>query len=113
MAKRRGEHARAAAIWEALLEDVKCRAMACEELAIYHERRTKDFNKSLEYAREGLKELRRKNGAPKYGMGTIGQQQQIERLTKRVVRLEVRIDAVEKRDQAPLLRQSRTTAAAE
>jgi uncharacterized protein len=113
MAKRRGEHAMAAAIWEALLEDVESRAMACEELAIYHERRTKDFSKSLEYAREGLKELRRKNGASKYGMGTIAQQQQIERLRKRVVRLEVRIDAVVKRDQAPLLRPYRTTAAAE
>src|SRR6266436_20900 len=56
MAKRRGEYARAAEIWEQLLSDSECVALACEELALHHQRRNKDFNKALEYARLGLKE---------------------------------------------------------
>src|SRR5229473_1703666 len=38
MAKRRGEHAAAALMWEELLEDAECRFTACEQLAVYHER---------------------------------------------------------------------------
>ena len=113
MAKRRGEHAAAAAMWEVLLEDAECRLAACEELAAHHERRTKNFSKALEYAHEALKELRGKNSRSKYATTTIGQQRRIERLTKRVARLEARRDGMANRDTAPLLRRHRASVAGE
>src|SRR5260370_34005012 len=61
MAKRRGEHAAAALIWEELLEDSELSCVACEELAVFYERRTEDFKKALEFARAGLRELRDRN----------------------------------------------------
>src|SRR5882724_1360243 len=67
MAKRRGEHARAAEIWEQLLSDSECVALACEELALHHQRRNKDFSKALEYPRLGLKELQSMKFAARYG----------------------------------------------
>jgi len=110
MAKRRGEHAAAAAIWEALLQDVQCRRAACEELAVYHERRTKNFSKALEYARAGLKELRRATGRSNDALTTTGQRQ-IESIMKRIARLEARLNAAAKRNTAPLLGEDRVAAA--
>jgi len=110
MAKRKGEHAAAAAIWEVLLEDAECRLPACEELAIHHERQTKNFGKALEYAHEALKELRGENSRSKYATTTtIGQQRRIERLSKRVARLEARRGGIANRDTAPLLRRHRAS----
>src|SRR5437660_11323459 len=43
MAKRRGEHARAAAIWLEIAADRHNRSHACEQLASYYERDCKDF----------------------------------------------------------------------
>ena len=72
MAKRRREYATAAMMWEELSEDAECRASACEELAIYHERRTKDYAKALKYASKGLQALRvtGKNSAGIYGISS-------------------------------------------
>jgi uncharacterized protein YprB with RNaseH-like and TPR domain len=107
MAKRRGEYAAAAKIWEELLEDTDCCATACEELSGYHERKTKVFFEALRYARLGLKELRRKS-VPKFGVSTLAEQRRRERLIKRIARLESRITAMKARDVAPpLLRRAR------
>jgi uncharacterized protein YprB with RNaseH-like and TPR domain len=111
MAKRRGEHGSAAAIWEELLEDTDCRSLACEELAIYHERRTKDYGKALEYGRAALKAARLKSGVSKYRIASASEQRRTERLIKRVARLEARLSGVIARDSAPLLRRGRVTVA--
>lgn len=120
MAKRRGEHTSAAKIWDALLEVPECCSSACEELAIYHERRTKDFAKALNYARQALKETRNSNSglkfgesqhAPPYRLGTLGQQQRIERLKKRVARLERRLNGKVNHNSPSLLQLGRTIAA--
>jgi hypothetical protein len=51
MAKRKGEHQRAAQLWHELAGDAQNSAQACEQLAIYYERRLKDYKKALEFAR--------------------------------------------------------------
>ncbi len=63
MAKRRGEHERAAAIWEEMVADSRDEVHACEQLAIYYERRVKDLPRALEYAKLGLTKLRRQRTA--------------------------------------------------
>jgi uncharacterized protein YprB with RNaseH-like and TPR domain len=102
MAKRRGEYAAAALIWEELLEDAELRCMACEELALYHERRKKDFKKALEFARAGLKALDDRNVGARFMMSTAAEIRRAERLTKRVARLEARVKAEDNRNSAPL-----------
>jgi len=109
MAKRRGEYAAAATMLEELLEDDECRAGALEELALYHERRTKDYGKALQYGRKGLQELRAKNAASRYGISSASaaDQRRQERLVRRVARLEVRI-AKTAQNSAPLLQRAKT-----
>jgi uncharacterized protein len=102
MAKRRGEYAAAALIWEELLEDAELSCMACEELALYHERRKKDFKKALEFARAGLKALGVRNVGGRYMRSTVAEIRRAERLTKRVARLEARVKAEDNRNSAPL-----------
>jgi len=107
MAKRRGEYAAAATIWEELLDDENCGLTSLEELALYHERRTKDYGKALQYGRKGLQQLRAKNAASRYGMSTAADQRRLERLVKRVARLEARI-AKTTQNSAPLLQRTET-----
>jgi hypothetical protein len=101
MAKRRGEHASAALLWEELLEDAECRFTACEQLAVYHERRTKNFKKALQYARLGLQALTRQNVGAMHGTPKIAEIRRADRLSKRVARLEERIRIAVTRNGAP------------
>ncbi len=59
MAKRRGEHERAAEIWEEMVASSQDAVHACEQLAIYYERRVRDLPRAMEYAKLGLAKLRR------------------------------------------------------
>ena len=59
MAKRRGEHERAAEIWEEMVANSQDATHACEQLAIHYERRVRDLRRALEYARLGWARLRR------------------------------------------------------
>jgi len=63
MAKRRGEHERAAAIWEEMVRDSQEEVHACEQLAIHYERRAKDLRRATEYAKLGLATLKRQRAA--------------------------------------------------
>jgi tetratricopeptide (TPR) repeat protein len=110
MAKRRGEHAQAAEIWQELLRNGEYHSNACEQLAIYYERREKDFKKALEFAWMGLKELRKRSGRGKFGMTQPAELRRIERLMKRVARLEQRLNTLGGADSASLLRRARATA---
>jgi uncharacterized protein len=62
MAKRRGEHERAAGIWQEMVEDSQDGVHACEQLAIYYERHAKDYCRAREFAQLALDELRRERG---------------------------------------------------
>jgi uncharacterized protein len=59
MAKRRGEHQQAAEIWQEMVRNSQNDVHACEQLAIYYERRVKDLRRAMEYAKLGLARLRR------------------------------------------------------
>jgi hypothetical protein len=63
MAKQRGEHERAAEIWQAIVADPQDGIHACEQLAIHYERRTRDFCRAKEFAQLALAELRRQRAA--------------------------------------------------
>ena len=58
LAKRRGDHAAAAALWLELVADPQDGMLACEQLAIHYERRAKDHTRATEFARLGLAKLR-------------------------------------------------------
>jgi hypothetical protein len=58
IAKRRGEFERAAKIWEEMVADSCDEVHACEQLAIYHERRVKDIGRAMEFAKLGLAKLK-------------------------------------------------------
>jgi uncharacterized protein len=57
MAKRRGDHVEAAKLWEGLLSGSQSVIEACEQLAIHYERREKNLERAMEYARIGLSKL--------------------------------------------------------
>jgi uncharacterized protein YprB with RNaseH-like and TPR domain len=69
MAKRRGQHARAAEIWQEIASDPCDGIQACEQLAIHFERHAQDLSRAAEFAELGLAKLRRQRstmlrGAP-------------------------------------------------
>src|SRR5499427_4658232 len=49
MAKRRGEHERAAEIWAEMVANSQDATHACEQLAIHYERRVRDLRRAMEY----------------------------------------------------------------
>jgi uncharacterized protein YprB with RNaseH-like and TPR domain len=59
MAKRRGNHDHAVALWHELVNDPQDGLHACEQLAIYYERRAKDFLRAQEFARLGIAKAQR------------------------------------------------------
>lgn len=59
LAKRRGDHAAAVALWIELSADPQDGVLACEQLAIHYERRAKDPTRAAEFARLGLAKLQR------------------------------------------------------
>src|SRR6266850_4443690 len=63
MAKRRGEHDRAAEIWQEIVADPQDGIYACEQLAIHFERRAKNLSRAAEFAQLALAKLRRQRSA--------------------------------------------------
>ena len=59
MAKRRGEHERAAEIWLDMVADLHEGIHACQQLAIYYERHAKDLAKAAQFAKLAVATLRR------------------------------------------------------
>ena len=59
MAKRRGEHERAAEIWLDMVADLHEGIHACEQLAIYYERHAKDLAKAAQFAKLAVATVRR------------------------------------------------------
>ena len=63
MAKRRGEHDRAAEIWQEIAADPQEGIYACEQLAIHFERHAKNLSRAAEFAQLALLRLRRQRSA--------------------------------------------------
>lgn len=59
MAKRKGEHARAAVLWLEIIDDPKDGLHACEQLAIYYERQVKDYARAAEFSQTAITKLKR------------------------------------------------------
>src|SRR6202167_4292361 len=66
LAKRRGDHAAAALLWHEVAAETIGDALdaihACEQLALYYERRMKDFTRAMEFARLALAKVTRLRG---------------------------------------------------
>jgi hypothetical protein len=65
MARKHGEHARAAEIWQEIVADPESGVQACEQLAIHFERYVKDLRQATEFAELGLEKLRQRHPAPR------------------------------------------------
>jgi hypothetical protein len=90
-AKRRGEHGKAAALWHELVKDERNGAHACEQLAIFYERKEKDFQRALEFAQLGLAKVRRTRALFLDRHGAKGGLRMEQRLADRVTRLQARV----------------------
>jgi uncharacterized protein YprB with RNaseH-like and TPR domain len=107
MAKRRGEHHRAAEIWLEIVADAHDGIYACEQLAIYYERHVKDPVRAAQFAKLAIATLRRQRASSRHPF-----------LTGRFVRLEQkfqqRLARLERKSQQPssLARPQRARAAA-
>jgi len=100
LAKRRGDCEQAAALWEKLADDATDGVEACEQLAMHHERRTKDFTRAFEFAQLALTKLRRHRAASGGPYWPAGAAQREEKLMCRIERLRHRI---ERQTAGPLL----------
>jgi len=92
LAKRRGEHDKAAALWHELVKDQRNGAHACEQLAVYYERRRKDFERALEFAKLGIAKIRRARALFLDRHGAHGSLRTEQRLAARIARLQARIE---------------------
>jgi uncharacterized protein len=88
MAKRRGEHARAAEIWLEIVADLHDGIYACEQLAIYYERRAKDLVKAAEFARLAIAKLVRQRANSRDPFLTTRFARLEKKVLQRVARLE-------------------------
>ncbi len=91
MAKRRGDHHDAAALWQELAKDERTGVHACEQLAIYYERRRKDLGRALEFAQLALAKARRLQSFAADPRGGKGGARREQILVIRVARLKLRI----------------------
>jgi hypothetical protein len=63
MAKRRGEHTRAAELWQEIVGDPQDGVHACEQLAIHYERHAKNLSRATEFAQLAIAKLRRQHSS--------------------------------------------------
>jgi uncharacterized protein YprB with RNaseH-like and TPR domain len=88
LAKRRGDHAVAAALWLELAADPKDGVLACEQLAIHYERRVKDTVRATEFARLGLAKLQRMRAGTRDPFAAARLMRAAEKLLVRINHLE-------------------------
>ena len=88
MAKRRGEHARAAEIWLQIVADLHDGIHACEQLAIYYERHARDLAKAAEFAQLAIAKLLRERANSRDPLLTARVARLEKKFLQRVARLE-------------------------
>lgn len=91
MAKRRGAHEEAAELWQEIAADPRDGVYACEQLAIYYERRGKDLERALDFARLALAQLRRQRGSPRDPYFAARCTRLEEKFLQRIARLHLRL----------------------
>jgi hypothetical protein len=112
-AKRRGDHAHAVSLWQELAAeaagaagetDVIDAIHGCEQLAMYHERRTKDLDRASEFICLALAKIKRLRAASRSLYATPKLARIEEKLLNREARLRHRIESKRERAQSlPLL----------
>lgn len=90
MAKRRGEHEVAEALWQELSRDPDWRVRASEELASYFERRRKDLRTALKFARQAIVALKKRTAEHPFAALSTADLRTFERLKRKIDRLELR-----------------------
>lgn len=93
MAKRRGEHLRAAEIWLEVVGDPQDGIRACEQLAIHYERHAKDLTRATEFAQLALAKLRRQRSSSRDPYVAARSARLEEKFLQRLARLEKRVKA--------------------
>jgi uncharacterized protein len=91
MAKRRGEHAQAAEIWQEIVGDPQDGVYACEQLAIHYERRAKNMSRATEFAQLALTKLRRQRSFSRNPYFAARCARLEEKFLQRVARLQQRM----------------------
>jgi hypothetical protein len=90
MAKRKGEHQRAAEIWHEILADSGDTIHACEQLAIHYELRVKNYERALEFAHRACRLLHTQaNHANFFAQRGMARREDLS--LKRIKRLEGRL----------------------
>jgi uncharacterized protein YprB with RNaseH-like and TPR domain len=87
MAKRRGEHDRAAEIWQEIVADPQDGIYACEQLAIHFERHAKNLSRAAELAQLGLAKLRCQRSASRDSYLAARSIQREQKFLHRIARL--------------------------
>lgn len=100
LAKRKGDWAQAAEIWQELAGDRHDGVEACEQLAMHYERRIRDFERALEFAQLALMKLERQGWSSRDPIWHARRARHQEKLMCRVERLRHRI---KRKNEAPLL----------
>src|SRR6266478_1883265 len=90
MAKRRGQHAEAAAIWLEIAADPPDGVHACEQLAIYYERQARDMVKAVQFAKLAIAALGRRRADSRDPFLTARFARLEHKLLRRLARLEKR-----------------------
>jgi len=93
MAKHRGEHSRAAEIWQELVADEQDGVFACEQLAIHHERYGKSLERATEFAQLALGKLRHRLAASRDPYFAARDARLEQKILHRLTRLERRRNA--------------------
>jgi uncharacterized protein YprB with RNaseH-like and TPR domain len=88
MAKRRGEHDRAAEIWQEIVADPQDGIYACEQLAIHFERHAKNLSRAAELAQLGLAKLRCQRSASRDSYLAARSTQREQKFLHRIARLQ-------------------------
>lgn len=103
MAKRRGQADHAASLWHELVADPQETILACEQLAMHYERRSRDLARAMEFAQLGLKTLQCKSANSRDPYASARRRRQEQKFVCRVERLRHRIKSMEVTSGAPLL----------
>jgi uncharacterized protein len=116
LAKRRGDHAAAALLWHELVAETTDNALdaihACEQLALYYERRAKDLARAIEFARLALAKVNRLRGRSRDPYAVARTARMEQQFLNRVARLQHRINfANGTRPMLPLLDPGRAAVA--
>jgi uncharacterized protein YprB with RNaseH-like and TPR domain len=109
MAKRQGEHARAAELWQEIVADPHDGIYACEQLAIYYERRVKDLTKAAEFVHLALGKLRRQRAASRDPYTAARLARQEKNFLSRAARLQERMKTGDGSAKTLLLTRSQST----